>query len=288
MPIKVEPLSPPGTCEVSHALESTTMAELGDVFPCGFDKPDGAPTSFAFRTPNMGVRRSLGEIRSRKDLQKFPGRATAYWLARALASLDGRPMESYGTEDARALAVAALGVGDVLYAMLSWHRLCHPRGFPVAGAACRFCGKAWESVLIDLGTLDVKRRPQAATQAEPLAARLALRSPLELPDSRKIGTLFLVPGSWLAVFWNVTRLGWENPENILGNTFRAALAGSDVVPMVPPDLVDQLMPDDCDALDAAIDEITPTPDMLTDVTCPECEHESRLAVNWRSADFLGQ
>jgi hypothetical protein len=285
--MKIEPLSPPGTVEIAHDLERISAADLGSYLPCGFPKDDGARTSFAFLPPTMGQRKRLQEVVGRKEIKRWPGRVTAYWLARALEHLDGKPMAEYGTQDAQALAVARLSAGDVLHLMFAWQRLAHPKGFPVSIDACPRCGEAWGRVLVDLSTLDVHVRPVAATRADPLVARLALPDGLPGPGGR-VSTVLLRCPTWLDTFWTLTETQWSNSETIRCTMFKGAIIGTDAaVPMLTDAMLDELMPEDCNALDEALDRISPTPDLQIDVSCPRCEESTSVGLNWRQADFLG-
>lgn len=294
--MKIEPLSPPGTCEANVELRATTLAELGQDLPHGLWHPQhGYLRSATFRPPLMGLQKQLGALRTRKDLRNHPGRYAAYYLATAMATLGSVDLAAM-KEDARALLVAALPIGDVLYLLLRYQFEVHEDGLRMPGATCGACGHEFERIRMDVATVacsllpETDRDGQALGLQNPPRARVALRRGLPWPKDGRAMTVLVRPVSWLDAHWNLQMSEWLNPGLMAAHLIRAGICGADsaaVPAMLPVDVVDELWPVDHELIDEAMDRITPSPEMRLEVDCPACRKTNEMPINWRDPDFFG-
>lgn len=291
MNIKIAPLEP-GKIEASHALVETTMAELGDRFPCGC-RAHGPLAGFGFKPPTLGTLKAIGELKSRqaKDLNT-PGKFGAASLVRALEAFDAKAT-SEGAEGAHVARLATYTVGDVLYLGFAWQAAREPDGIELRDQGCARCGEAFASIRLDVRTLKVRARPETVTEGEPLSARVGLRRGFTMPGGEKVSTVLVRPPSWSDTFWGLDEKGWQNEALVSAWTYKAAIAGTDadhgpgIRPVITMREIDQLWPEDGRLIDEALAKITPTPDLRVDVSCPECGADNLIGMAWQSADFFG-
>lgn len=299
------PAVEPGTTITAHELVRTTMGELGNNLPHGVLQPGGALTSFGFLPPTMGQKKRLGAVKARKDLRKYPGKLVAYWLAEALAELCGKDMTK-GSLDERALQVAKLPVGDVLYLLFAYQRIEKPDGFPLTATGCGVCGASFDSILVDLDSMVAFRLPRdgdeypeghdqageamtVATAAEPPTCRVGLVEGFEYPKGKTVHTVLLRPATWLATWWPLGDGQVHNDELLRAKTIRAMIAGVDTcaAKVVTEAAIDELLPRDVHLIDEGAGLITPTLHLGIEVTCPDCLATNQAVLDWGDPAFFG-
>lgn len=291
-----EPLGP---------LQEGLLRDLNGRLPHGVLRGPGERTPYTLHAPTLGVRRRIGDVEARKDLQDWPGRAVVYMLAQALHTLDGDVVSVhrrdgatvYGgdgkaTEADVALRIASLTCGDVLALLLAWKGRQHKSGLEFNAGECDNCPTSLQTVRVDVGG-DVPTqhvRPEIST-TNPPRARLGLLEPIVLEDGREVRTLELAPPTWLSTFWHVKGVDFRNPTRLQIAQVVGAVVGTDLDGLsriTAADVEQAMLPEDVEAVDAALDRITPTVRMEVEVACPRCKHRNVRDLNWLELGFFGQ
>ncbi len=270
----------PGEILVGCKLVTITMGELGDRLPQGID---GLETTFTLKRPNNKVRRALGAITGQIDLKKHPGRMICHWLAEAVATLNGEALT--GSAEKKALQIARLPAGDVLYLIFAWKRNASRRGLRIGGAACGACDKEWGDVRVKLDTLEVTRLEAGADST----AVIGLYDPWPWDSDKEVNSVLIRPPIWLDCYWNLSASGWRNAQLVTSQIFRASIKGVDCGELpgfIPDASLDEMLPDDEELLDDALEKITPTLDMTIEVKCPDCGKTNQTALDWMDQGFL--
>lgn len=280
--------------DLSYELINTTMGALEGNLPHGFLTVEGRATSFGFRPPTMGTRKRLGAIAGRPKIKRIPGKHVCYWLANALLELAGEDWAAPASPDSkeehkRALRVAKLTIGDVLFLMFAWQYHARPKGLPLSADSCGACGQSFHQVLVDLATLECVALPDDASEGNPPVARVAL--PQGFPHlDKEVGTVLVAPPKWVDVFWDLPAQQWTNRDLVRAHMIKAEVVGLDTAKLaiLPMEAVDEMWPDDVDAIDGVASMITPSPILEIEVPCPRCQSVNRTVLDWQTPDFFGR
>ena len=295
----------PDAIHLSHTLVRDTLGAMAGTLPHGFLKPDGGLTFYSFKRPDMHLRTRLGSLKERKDLQQYPGKHTAYWLALALADLDGEALPL--KPEQAALKVAQLTVGDILFLLFAWQHQSSRKGLQMSASGCGVCGASFDSIRVDLGTMEVLRAPRAGdtypegheragkpcdlvTPDTPLRARVGLYDPMPWDDAA-IQTLLLGPARWIDTFYKLGAGQLRNNDVLKAAIIRAQIVQMLGCPLPRPtsDMVGRLLPDDVNLIDEAAGQITPSPDLQVEIACPNetCSATNTTVLDWQSPAFFG-
>lgn len=279
----------PGERTAAFALVQTTMGELGDHLPHGILTPTGRDTSFEFLPPTLGTEKRLGALGTRKDLGDKPFRHAAFYLGQALRSLCGQDLTGMKPEEA-ALAVARLPVADVLYLVFARQALARDGVLQVSVPGCTACPAEYDSVNVQLSTVEVTRLPDEATRDNPPVVRLGLTRGFPFPAGKKVSTVLLKPPAWVDSLWPLTAGAANNSSVVNAALMGAAICGVDTCGLrqIPAQALDEIWPVDFEAINEALAEITPTPDLTVRFACPACGAEQSATLDWARADFFGR
>lgn len=297
--MKCEPLDPGSDPVASLTLVETTVGELGDTFPGGVLNDKGTPTSYQLLPPTIGTRRRLGELRGRKDLKGKPGQFLAEWGATACASLDDADL-SVAKKGAGALSVSKLQVGDVIHLLLMarMQSTADEGRIDLPGRSCARCGHDLAGAGAAIGELSCKRWPRgsepgAVTRGTPALVRCSLRYGIEVLPGKVARTVMLRPGTWGEIMWPLPEEAFGNPVAIAINAIRAGICGCEIdgAPIndggrLTIDQVEAMRETDLDRIDAALQLVSPTPDLEIEIDCPKCGHATTIDLDWRDPGFL--
>lgn len=270
----------PGQILVDCKLTTITMGELGDRLPQGL--ADMANT-FTLKRPTNKVRRALGAITGQKALAENPGRMICHWLAEAVATLHGETLA--GSIAAKALKIAQLPAGDVMYLIFAWKRNASRRGLRIGGAACGACDQKWGDVRVKLDTLEVS---VLEAGADPTAV-IGLYDPWPWGSDSEVSSVAIRAPIWMDCYWDLSVSGWRNSQLVQSRIFRASIKGVDCAELpgfIPDASLDEMMPDDEELIDEALGQITPTLDMTIEVKCPGCGKVNHTVLDWMAQGFL--
>lgn len=283
----IKPLSP-GERTEAFKLRHTTMGELGDHLPHGILTATGRETAFEFLPPTLGTEKRLGALRTRKDLADKPFRHAAFYLGQALRSLCGQDLTVLKVEEA-ALAVAKLPVADVLYLVFARQALARDGKLSLSVPGCSSCPAEYDAVNIDLASVEVTELPEDAGRDNPPLIRLGLVKGFPL-QGQKVSTVLLKPPAWVDSLWPLTAAAAQNNSVVNASLLGAAICGVDTCGLrqIPPQALDEIWPVDFEAINEALAEITPSPDLNVRFACPSCGAEQGAVLDWARADFFGR
>lgn len=278
----IDPL-PPGEVQTDAALVQTTLGARGPMLPLGLPGLLGV-TGFSLRPATVGLAKRLGALRERKDLKAKAGQLIAHLVGASLYSLGGQVFDQTpeGTA-AAALAVSKLSAADVMYICLS---IILEGGDPlhIDGGACHACATALGRIAVDVGT--VETTTLVGAHADLPRARVGLLRPL-VTARGSATTVLLRPPTWGETFWDVPAADLGNGAAIQARLLLACVEATDseAVPRILPGFLDDVPVRLAAQIVAALEKITPTPDMRVEVACPACGAENARALPWQTAVF---
>lgn len=288
IPTRNHALAP--TSNVSE-LGTRTLGEAEGELPLGlFDPEAGHVRTFRFNPPIMRTKQALGALKARKDLRKHPAKFISYYLAEALAELG--PWDMNADRLKAAARVGRLSFGDTIYLLFAWQSVNRPGGFSLAGSGCGQCGNDFDSVKVDVGSLEVSTLPETDADGNPWnhtnppLAVVGLKRGAPFGKDR-VETLALTPAPW-SVLWGLGDVAFQNPDLRTALMIKGAGIGNDAndATTLPKTVVDELWPEDVDAIDNALGLITPTPDLRIEIECPECSARNQDVLDWSRPDFF--
>lgn len=284
-----------------HALDPTSnvselaLRALGDApntLPLGlFHGEAGHVSTFEWNPPVVRTKKRLGALKARKDLKRHPAKFVSYYLATALSKLGPWDLNALKVEEAARL-VSLLSFGDTIYLLFSWQGINQPDGFKLVGSGCGQCGQPFDEVLVDAGSLEVSQLPPTDVDGNPWTATNRPLAVVGLSKGAPFGpetvkTLGLSPAPW-NVLWSLGETAFTNPDLRAALMIKGSGCANDAndATVIPDGLVDELWPQDVQAIDNALGLVTPTPDLRIVVPCPNCGAENQDVLDWSRPDFF--
>lgn len=303
--MKCEALTP-GAVVVSHELVKCEVGSILGTVPGGKLTADGSATSYELRPPIVGVKRKLGELRSRKDLKDKPGRYVAEWLAIACSAIGDVNLEG-AAAGAGALAVCRLHVGDVLFLMLASRLHASEDKLGLPDLECPHCDAEITGASVPVTDLEVMRFPRPADEevivngathfvsvGNPPLARVGLKHGVDLGNGKRAYTLLFRSPLWGDTMWGLSGAQWANPTEIGVRTILGTCCGCELEGVALTDAgrltleqLDGMHERDLELCEEAINRISPTPILAALLDCPACGKEIPTAIDWRVPGFFG-
>lgn len=276
----------PGEPSPCDELATATLEDLGDVLPHGLAVDGQLERAFVLRRPTMGLQKQVGGLRADATLAKRPGALYLRFLGLVVEQLGTQRLGDLKPGVADEL-LGRLTIGDVLFLGYAWQRACAPRGLSLGQVDCGGCGSPLGDVRVDPGSLEVTHLPVA--QLRPPETALRLYDPIPV-GTRTVVALRLRPPLWGVAYGRIGPESFANPAAVQARAFVSAVsaalcADGTEIPGLTEAALDELMPDDVRAIDAALGALTPTLDLAVEVECPACGKLNRDTLDWRSPGF---
>lgn len=275
LPAAAEEPPVPTSKDVRLVTEST-FEDWGYRLPIGFLQGGELHRSFAFRPFRMREEEQLEKLRGGKKkrvrMPEFVAGVLAYMLTR-LGPYDFETL----SETERRLVVNQMWQQDVLYAYI-YLRIDALGSECAFNLECATCGHEWRWVA-DLGRTDV----EIAEDAKSLVFTHHLRDGLETPDG-VVKEILIQPARWSAMS-QIRSKTFNYAEIKLALMASAIKNVGDGKHPITREMLETLTKYDSEALTKAIDDLTPGPNLMLEVECPECGATFRHALDW-NYDFF--